>query len=68
MANTLFEMTLDQQKAWIEKALDQQKAAYDQMIKIWSGLFAIPRIVDAAPKSRSPPRRSTSSTRNTRCT
>jgi len=48
MANTLFEMTLDQQKAWIEKALDQQKAAYDQMIKIWSGLFAIPRIVDAA--------------------
>jgi len=48
MANTLFDMTLDQQKAWFDKALAQQKAVYEQTVKMWSRLFAIPRIVDAA--------------------
>jgi polyhydroxyalkanoate synthase len=48
MANTLFDMTLDQQKAWFEMALAQQKAAYDETVKMWRRLFAIPRILDSA--------------------
>jgi polyhydroxyalkanoate synthase len=48
MANTLLDMTLDQQKAWFENALAQQRAVYEQKVKMWRRLFAIPRIVDAA--------------------
>src|SRR5262249_32513103 len=48
MANTLIDKTLDQQKAWLDKALAQQKAVYDQTLKMWSRLFAVPRILDAA--------------------
>jgi polyhydroxyalkanoate synthase len=48
MANTLFDKTLEQQKTWFEQALAQQKAVYDQTLKMWSRMFAIPRITDAA--------------------
>jgi polyhydroxyalkanoate synthase len=48
MVNTLFEKTLAQQKAWFEKALDQQKSAYEQTVKMWSRLFAVPRILESA--------------------
>ena len=48
MANTLFDKTLDHQKAWFDQALAQQKAVYDQTLKMWSRLFAVPRILDAA--------------------
>jgi polyhydroxyalkanoate synthase len=48
MADTLFDKTLDQQKAWFDQALAQQKAVYDQTLKMWSRLFAVPRVFDAA--------------------
>jgi polyhydroxyalkanoate synthase len=48
MANTLIDKTLEHQKSWFDQALAQQKAVYDQTLKMWSRLFAIPRIMDAA--------------------
>src|SRR5215469_12157694 len=48
MANTLIDKTLDQQQAWLDQALAQQKAVYDQTLKMWSRLFAVPRVLEAA--------------------
>jgi polyhydroxyalkanoate synthase len=48
MANTLLDTALGLQKAFHEKALAQQKAAYEETAKMWSRLFAIPRVLDSA--------------------
>ncbi len=48
MANTLIDKTLEHQSTWFDQALAQQKAVYDQTLKMWSRLFAVPRIMDAA--------------------
>jgi polyhydroxyalkanoate synthase len=48
MVNKVLDLTLDQQKAWFEQALAQQRAAYEQTVKMWNRLFAVPRILDAA--------------------
>jgi polyhydroxyalkanoate synthase len=48
MTKTLIDQALDTQKAWFEKALAQQKLVYDEALKMWSRLFAVPRVIDWA--------------------
>jgi polyhydroxyalkanoate synthase len=48
MPNTLIDKTLETQQAWLDQALAQQKAVYDQTLRFWSRLFAVPRVMDAA--------------------
>jgi poly[(R)-3-hydroxyalkanoate] polymerase subunit PhaC len=48
MANTIFDLGIGLPRAWFEQALAQQKAAYDETLKIWSRLFAAPRVLEQA--------------------
>ncbi|QEH35160.1 Poly-beta-hydroxybutyrate polymerase [Aquisphaera giovannonii] len=36
------------QRQWFEQALAQQRAAYEATLKMWSRLFAVPRVMDWA--------------------
>ncbi|HEX8201103.1 MAG TPA: class III poly(R)-hydroxyalkanoic acid synthase subunit PhaC [Isosphaeraceae bacterium] len=47
-ANPILDFALGQQKAWLEQALAQQKAVYDETLKMWSRLLAVPRAVEWA--------------------
>jgi polyhydroxyalkanoate synthase len=48
MANSIEDVTLGLQKEWFNQALAQQKAIYETTLKMWSRLFAAPRVVDRA--------------------
>src|SRR5512135_1036481 len=48
MATTVFDVVPGLQRALFDKALAYQKAAYDEALKSWSRLFAIPRVIDWA--------------------
>ena len=48
MANDISDETLDLQKEWFNQALTQQKAVYEATLKMWSRLFAVPRVIDRA--------------------
>ena len=48
MANSLLDLGLDQQKAWFNRALAQQKALYDATLKMGGRLFTVPRDIDRA--------------------
>jgi polyhydroxyalkanoate synthase len=48
MANALGEELLNMQQAWFNQALTQQKAVYEATLKMWSRLFAVPRVIDWA--------------------
>jgi poly[(R)-3-hydroxyalkanoate] polymerase subunit PhaC len=48
MADSLLDLGLDQQKAWFNRALAQQKALYDATLKMGSRLAAVPRVIDWA--------------------
>ena len=48
MAATMFDVIPGLQRALFDKALAYQKAAYDEALKSWSRLFAIPRVIDWA--------------------
>ncbi|MBV8265758.1 MAG: hypothetical protein JO252_05370, partial [Planctomycetaceae bacterium] len=46
MANSIFDLGLGLQQALFDRALAQQKAIYDESLKVWSRLFAIPRVIE----------------------
>ena len=48
MANAIEDITLGLQKEWFNQALAQQKAVYEATLKMWSRLFAVPRVIDWA--------------------
>ena len=48
MANSIEDVTLGLQKEWFNQALAQQKAVYEATLKMWSRLFAVPRVIDWA--------------------
>lgn len=48
MANAILDQALGLQRAWFDQALAQQKAVYDATLKMWSRLFAVPRVVEWA--------------------
>ena len=48
MANALSDVTLGMQQEWFKQALAQQKAVYEATLKMWSRLFAVPRVIDWA--------------------
>jgi len=48
MATELLDLTLNQQKALFDQALAQQRAVYEQTLKMWSRLFAVPRVLEVA--------------------
>jgi len=48
MGNALLDSNLSQQKAWFDEALAQQRAVYEQTLKMWSRLFAVPRVLEVA--------------------
>ena len=50
MANSIEEVTLDLQKQWFNQALTQQKAVYEVTLKMWSRLFAVPRVHRPGPR------------------
>jgi polyhydroxyalkanoate synthase len=48
MANSIEDVTLGLQKELFNQALAQQKALYETTLKMWSRLFAVPRVLDWA--------------------
>ncbi|HKM52289.1 MAG TPA: class III poly(R)-hydroxyalkanoic acid synthase subunit PhaC [Isosphaeraceae bacterium] len=48
MANAISDVTLGMQTEWFNQALAQQKAVYEATLKMWSRLFAVPRVIDWA--------------------
>jgi polyhydroxyalkanoate synthase len=48
MANATNETNLGQPQEWFDQALAQQKAIYEATLKMWSRLFAVPRVIDRA--------------------
>jgi polyhydroxyalkanoate synthase len=48
MANAISDVTLGMQQEWFSQALAQQKAVYEATLKMWSRLFAVPRVIDWA--------------------
>jgi len=48
MANTIYDQMFGMQQAWFSQALAHQKALYDQAIKAWSRLLAVPKTIDWA--------------------
>jgi len=48
MANSIEDVTLGLQQEWFNQALAQQKAVYEATLKMWSRLFAVPRVIDRA--------------------
>ena len=48
MANSIEDVTLGLQQEWFNQALAQQKAVYEATLKMWSRLFAVPRVIDWA--------------------
>lgn len=48
MASSIEDVALGLQQAWFNQALVQQKAAYEATLKMWSRLFAVPRVIDMA--------------------
>ena len=48
MANAISDVTLGMQQEWFNQALAQQKAVYEATLKMWSRLFAVPRVIDWA--------------------
>jgi len=48
MTKAILDLALDQQKTWFEQAMAQQRTVYDQTLKFWSRLFAVPRVAEWA--------------------
>jgi polyhydroxyalkanoate synthase len=48
MANAISDITAGLQQEWFNQALAQQKAVYEATLKMWSRLFAVPRVIDWA--------------------
>jgi polyhydroxyalkanoate synthase len=48
MANTIYDQMFGLQQAWFNQALAQQKTLYDQLIKAWSRVLAVPKTIDWA--------------------
>jgi polyhydroxyalkanoate synthase len=48
MTSTAYEQIFGLQQAWFNQALAQQKALYDEAIKAWSRLLAVPKVIDWA--------------------
>ena len=46
MANSLSDVTSGLQQEWFNQALAQQKAVYEATLKMWSRLFAVPRVIE----------------------
>jgi polyhydroxyalkanoate synthase len=48
MANSISDVAAGLQQEWFNQALAQQKAVYEATLKMWSRLFAVPRVIDWA--------------------
>jgi polyhydroxyalkanoate synthase len=48
MTNTIFDQMLTFQQAWFSQALAQQKTLYDEAIKTWSRMLAVPEAINSA--------------------
>jgi polyhydroxyalkanoate synthase len=48
MANSISDVAAGLQREWFNQALAQQKAVYEATLKMWSRLFAVPRVIDWA--------------------
>ena len=48
MAKATEDVTVGLQTQWFNQALAQQKAVYEATLKMWSRLFALPRVIDWA--------------------
>jgi polyhydroxyalkanoate synthase len=48
MASAIHDQMFQLQQAWFNQALAHQKAVYDEAIKAWSRLLAVPKVIDWA--------------------
>jgi polyhydroxyalkanoate synthase len=48
MATSIEDVTFGLQKEYFNQALLQQKALFETTTKMWSSLFAVPRVIDKA--------------------